>query len=473
MGPRSPEPDRRFSGRNVIPLPSRRPSLRAVELNGHVRGGIHEVHFHPAPPVEGNGKLDIQAIVMGCLRDARGAGNHGMPRASQLRSGKSCYTVAMTTSFPELGLRAELVAALARMGITEPMPIQAAAWPALTAGKNAYLNSETGTGKTLAYLLPLFSAIDTAADATQVAILAPTHELAIQIQRQCTDLAQHAGMRMRIVLLIGGTSLDRQIEKLKKKPHLVVGSPGRIADLIRMGKLKTHRLKSVVVDEADRLLVGEGLPAIRQILKTTPSGRQLVFVSATEQPEANEALASIAPGLVMLRAGATAVNPNIEHLYVLCEEREKPDLLRSLLHAMKPARAMVFTHRNDMAQKIAAKLAQHKVPAADLHAEHHKEIRKKAMENFRSGVVTVLIASDVGARGLDFKDVTHVFNLDAPTQSKAYLHRVGRAARAGAKGTAVSLLTKEEERLARRYEKELGVVMRRVSLREGRVHSAE
>lgn len=375
----------------------------------------------------------------------------------------------MGISFTDLGLRAEFVAALGKLGITEPMPIQVAAWPVLVEGKDAYLNSETGTGKTLAYLLPLFSRLDTKLEATQLAIVAPTHELAIQIQRQCTDLAQFAGMQVRVLLLIGGTSMERQIDKLKKKPHVVVGSPGRIAELIRLGKLKSNHIKSVVVDEADRLLVEESLPAIRNILKAAPPNRQLVFASATEQQESNEALASLAPNLVMLQAGEAPVNPNIEHLYLICDERDKPDVLRRLWHALKPELSMVFVHRNEMAEEVAAKLSHHKIPAADLHGAYHKEDRKQAMDAFRSGKVSVLIASDVGARGLDFKGITHIFNLDAPSQSKAYLHRVGRTARAGASGMAVSLMTEDEERLARRYEKELGITLTRIALREGQI----
>jgi ATP-dependent RNA helicase DeaD len=151
-------------------------------------------------------------------------------------------------TFTDLQLPPELIAALARQQIAEPTPIQAAALPVLLEGKDAYLHAETGTGKTLAYLLPIFCRLDAAQATTQAAILAPTHELAIQIHRQCCDLAQNAGWPIRVVLLIGGTATDRQIEKLKKKPHLVVGSPGRVGELIGKGKLKTKDIRSVVVD---------------------------------------------------------------------------------------------------------------------------------------------------------------------------------------------------------------------------------
>jgi superfamily II DNA/RNA helicase len=154
---------------------------------------------------------------------------------------------------------------------------------------------------------------------------------------------------------------------------------------------------------------------------------------------------------------------------LICEERDKPDELRKLLHALSPERAIVFVHRNDVAERIAAKLAHHRIPVADLTGSMYKEDRKRAMEAFRSGELNVLIASDVAARGLDIKGVTHIFNFDVPTMSKAYLHRVGRTGRAGAKGTAVSLVTEMESRVIRRYEAELGIRLQRVRMREGRV----
>jgi superfamily II DNA/RNA helicase len=370
-------------------------------------------------------------------------------------------------TFAELGMTPGLVAALAKQGIAVPMEIQSAALPVLLAGRDAYLNSETGTGKTLGYLLPLFCRIEATRAATQVIIVAPTHELAIQIQRQACDLAVNAALPIRTLLLIGGTSLDRQIEKLKKKPQVVVGSPGRIRELIAIGKLKANTVRSVVIDEADRLLVGESLEFVRAIVQATPKGRQMVFVSATEQPESAREIGALAPDVVMLRTAAAPVNPDIAHYFLVCEEREKPDVLRKLLHAIDPERAIVFVHRNETAEVVAAKLAHHQVPVADLHGAFLKTERKKAMDDIRSGRVRVLIASDVAARGLDIQGVTHIFNLDAPSRSKDYLHRVGRTARAGAKGQAISLLTEPELRLVRRYAKELGIALTEIDVREG------
>jgi ATP-dependent RNA helicase DeaD len=372
-------------------------------------------------------------------------------------------------TFTDLLLPTDLIAGLAKQQISDPTPIQSAAIPLLMAGKDVYLNAETGTGKTLAYLLPLFARMDHALAATQVVVVAPTHELAIQIHRQSCDLAQNAGRAIRSVLLIGGTATARQIEKLKGKPQVVVGSPGRIVELIERGKLKMQHIRGIVVDEADRLLHEESLTWIRKIVRQAPPARQLIFASATIEPQTRDVMATLSPEAVVLRPGAEAVNENIQHLYLICEERDKPEVLRKLLHAFDVPRAIVFVHRNDVAERVAAKLAHHKLAVADLNAELDKMERKRAMDGIRSDTVRIVIASDLAARGLNIPGVTHIFNLDVPTMSNAYLHRVGRTGRAGAQGMAISLLTEIEARLVRRYEQELGIVMQCVRVRDGHV----
>ena len=399
-------------------------------------------------------------------------------------------------TFTDLQLPPDLIAALSKQQISEPTPIQSAALPVLLAGKDAYLKAETGTGKTLAYLLPLMARIDLAQVATQVVIVAPTHELSIQIHRQSCDLAQNAGRAIRSVLLIGGTATARQIEKLKSKPHVVVGSPGRIVELIERGKLKTTHLRAIVVDEADRLLQDENLKWIQKIVGLAPPARQLIFASATIEAQTREVLATLSPEAVTLSPSTAAVNENIQHLYLICEERDKPDVLRKLLHAFDVPRSIVFVHRNEVAERVAAKLAHHKLAVADLSAGLDKLDRKHAMDGIRSGAINIMIASDLAARGLNITAVTHVFNLDVPTTSQAYLHRVGRTGRvpagdslasphwgfprsplgrrsvAGAQGTAISLLTEIEARLVRRYEQELGIIMQCVKVRDGHISPA-
>ncbi|MDZ4784463.1 MAG: DEAD/DEAH box helicase [bacterium] len=379
----------------------------------------------------------------------------------------------MNETFSDLGLKPEIVSALAKLSITSPTAIQISAIPALLKRNNTYLQAETGTGKTLAYLLPLYCRIDPTVGNAQVIVVVPTHELAIQIQRQCLELSLLSQLPIRILLLIGGTSRERQLEKLKKKPHIIIGSPGRIRELIEDRKLKSHIVHSIVIDEADRLITSENLSSLQTIINSTPKDRSLILVSATESSECTKAIATICPDMKRIKTGKASVNSSIEHFYLICQEREKTEMIRKLIHAMTPTRSMIFVHKNDSAEILALKLAHHKMKVIDIHSAQEKEDRKKAMDQIRSGKVDVLIASDLAARGLDIKEVTHVFNFDVPSLSDAYLHRVGRTGRAGAAGVAVTLISGHQERLIPQYSKDLGIIMTEITLREGNVFAVE
>lgn len=372
-------------------------------------------------------------------------------------------------TFEQFELLPSLTLALEKLKLTVPTPVQLQAISIVQAGSDTYINAETGSGKTLAYLLPLYQVLNVERSATQVLIIVPTHELALQIHRVSCDLAQHAGMAVRNVLLIGGTASDRQIEKLKKKPQIIIGTPGRVLELIERGKIKLSDLKTLVIDEADRLLAEDSLEMVQKIVRACPGRRQLVFVSATEQPKSKQYMEQLAPNLVRLHSEELIINQNIDHFYMVVEERDKPDALRKLIHATKTEKVIVFVHRNETAEDVAAKLEHHKIIVADLHSTHEKEVRKQSMQNFRSGKARVLIASDIAARGLDIPGITHVFNLDLPSKGKDYLHRVGRCGRAGARGVAVSILIKPEVRLIELFEQTLGIQMRQVTLREGQM----
>lgn len=374
------------------------------------------------------------------------------------------------TTLRDLGINPAVAEALAASGILQPTPIQLQAIPALLEGSDAYLSSETGSGKTLAYLLPVLSQIEPDERSLQTMVIVPTHELAIQVCDVARDLTRSAGQSIRIQALIGGVSLKRQIENLKKKPHLIVGTLGRIAELIQARKLKPHTVKHLVIDEADRVLFGDSLETIQRIIKSTPRERQLIFVSATQAPESSREAEALSPDLIKIQANANTVNPAIEHFFIECENRDKPDIVRKLIHALNPERVIVFLHRNEDAEIVAAKLAHHKIPAVDLHGARDKTDRKQALEDFRKAKATVLITSDIAARGLDIKGVSHVFNFDLPSQSNDYLHRVGRTSRAGSTGTAISLITEKEHRLVRRYHDDLGIDLRPGHLYEGHFH---
>jgi superfamily II DNA/RNA helicase len=340
------------------------------------------------------------------------------------------------------------------------------------AGNSAMLVSRTGSGKTLAYLLPLLAGLDPENMRIQAVVLAPTHELAMQISRVAADLSREAGLGIRVQPLIGGVATGRQLDGLKKKPHLVVGSAGRMAHLMELGKLKLHDAAWMVLDEADRLLVEEGLEDIRRIAAGTGGGTRFIFVSATEGPAATRVARELAPDLKFIRT-QTEANPDMRHCFLVCEERDKADWLRKTLRGLDPARALVFVHRGANAERIAERLEHHGLAVADLHGARDKFERQAALENFRKGRARVLIASDIAARGLDVAAVELVVNIDVPSQSRDYLHRAGRTGRAGAPGLVLSLMTEAERRLAERYSKELGIAMEPVRLVRGELVPAE
>ena len=372
-------------------------------------------------------------------------------------------------TFTDLGVAPEIEAALAKQQITTPTPAQEQAVPLIIEGKDVYVSAETGTGKTLAYLLPLLAKVDTTSKNVQFLIVTPTHELAAQVHQVLQLLLQQSGCEARAMLMIGGVPMKRQIEKIKKKPHFVIGSVGRMNEQISARKMKVHMVKTIVIDEADQLLFGDSLESIKALFKSTMRDRQLVFVSATSQIESKIEIQEICPDLQWISAKPNVVNENIEHLFFCCDDRDKVTLLRKLIHAFNPERAIVFVHRNDKAEEVAGKLQFHKLKVVDISGSLGKMERKQALDDIRSGKAQILLASDIAARGLDIKGVTHIFNLDVPAQPSSYLHRTGRTGRAGEKGYAVTLLGPREEKMAQRYERELKIMMREAELANGEV----
>ncbi len=375
--------------------------------------------------------------------------------------------------FSEIGISQDLENALSKENITIPTSIQRKTAPIILNGQDAYISSHTGSGKTLAYLLPLITQIDTSTKDLQVVILTPTHELASQIQDQLLRLSQNSGNGLRSLLVIGGASTKRQLEKLKKKPHIVVGSTGRMLELVKIKKLKVHKVETIVIDEVDKMLFGDSLDSIQNLLRTMMKGRQMIFASATIQEESKKVADSIADDLVDVLAGANDVCSTIEHVYFSAHDNEKPKMLRRIIKAFNPERAIVFTHKNETAKRIARSLTENNIKAGEIHGDCEKLDRVKTLSQFRSGKLKVLVASDMAARGLDVKGVTHIFNVDIPGKSKDYLHRAGRTGRAGEKGICVSLMSGEEEKIARRYQRELNIDMAHLAVSDGEITYAK
>lgn len=364
----------------------------------------------------------------------------------------------MAELFDTLNLNPSLVIALGKQNITIPTEIQKKVIPEALQNKDLIVQSETGTGKTLAYLLPLFEKLNPLSREMQAIVLVPTHELAIQIQRQIERLSQNSDIKLNSTPIIGNVNIVRQIEKLKEKPQITVGSSGRILELIKKKKISAHTIKTIILDEADRLMDENNLDNVLAVIKSTLKERQLMMFSAT----ISQGTETLAKGIMKepetIRAkGNASVPSSIEHLYFLAEQRDKIEILRKLVGILNPQKAVVFVNQGDQIGNVTSKLKHHGLKAEGIHGSNAKLDRKRTMDEFRSGKIQLLVASDLVARGLDIENITHILNLDLPENPKDYLHRVGRTGRNGNTGIAISIITSRELPLIKMYEKALKI----------------
>ena len=376
----------------------------------------------------------------------------------------------MTISFDQLNLKETLVAALKKEGIVEPTAIQEKVIPFALENRDILGQSETGSGKTLAYLLPILQKTDPQKREAQAIILSPTHELAVQIQRQIEILIKNSGLEIKAALIIGNVNITRQIEKLKEKPHILVGSGGRILELIRKKKINAQTIKTIVLDEADRLLDDNNAATVKAVIKTTMRDRQLMLFSATLTEGIVEKLAQTLKNPEFIRITQKAmIVPNIEHRYILAEQRDKFEILRKIIRLLNPAKALIFINKSEEIKLIVEKLKYHGLEAEGLHGSSRKDERRTAMEDFRCGKVSLLVASDLAARGLDIKDVSHIINLDFPEDPQLYLHRVGRTGRAGLSGIAISIVDLKELPLIEKVEKTFNIAVTQQDMFRGKI----
>lgn len=358
----------------------------------------------------------------------------------------------MATSFEEIGLKENLINGLKKNGITEATEIQFKSIPFAMENRDIIGESETGSGKTLAYLLPLFEKVDYSKKEMQAVILAPTHELVMQINNEIKNLAENSELPVTSAALIGNVNLKRQIERLREKPHIIAGSPGRILELIKMKKISAHTIKTIVIDEGDKLLDENNLVLVKDVIKTTMRDRQLMVFSATiNEKTINTAKDLMKDPCIIRIQPDIKVNNHITHLYIKAEQRDKIEVLRKLIASVNPERAIIFINKSEEIQLTTAKLQYHHLKASGIYGTALKEERKKALEQFRIGKINLLVASDLAARGLDIKDVHLIINLDLPEDPKEYIHRTGRTGRSGNAGTAISIITERELTTIKKY----------------------
>jgi len=383
------------------------------------------------------------------------------------------------SSFLDLAVTESIVSRLAQLQITEPTAVQSKVIPLVAEGKNILFQSETGTGKTFAYLLPLVQKLEAAENdrhTVRLMIAAPTYELASQIKIQVQLVTA-----LKCALCIGGSPIARQVELLKEKPVIVIGGPARLLELIHLKKLKADEIETLVLDETDRLLSPELRDETEQLLDRLPRSVQLIGCSATVSDYTRKVLQSArdqidkssGPIELVSLPPEDVLRKRITHWALFAERRDKIDTLRGFINAVKPEKLIVFTSRTDQIANIVDKLQYRKINCAGLSAQTDKKERKAAIDRFKSGKLPVLVTTDLASRGLDIAGITHVVQMDLPESSDFFIHRAGRTARAGQTGFNCVIGDSREMEQYAALEKKLHITVYPKILFEGKLLSPD
>ncbi len=357
----------------------------------------------------------------------------------------------LTITFQDFQLSESLMKAINRMGFEEATPIQAETIPLGLQNKDVIGQAQTGTGKTAAFGIPLVEKIDPASPNIQAIIIAPTRELAIQVSEELYKIGQDK--RARVLPIYGGQDIGRQIRSLKKNPHIIVGTPGRLLDHINRRTMRLQNVETVVLDEADEMLNMGFIEDIESILSNVPSEHQTLLFSAT-MPAPIKRIAErfmTNPEHVKVKAKEMTVS-NIQQFYLDIHERKKFDTLTRLLDIQSPELSIVFGRTKRRVDELTEALNLRGYTAEGIHGDLTQAKRMVALRKFKEGSIDVLVATDVAARGLDISGVTHVYNFDVPQDPESYVHRIGRTGRAGRTGMAVTFITPREKDMLRAIE---------------------
>ena len=358
------------------------------------------------------------------------------------------------TSFAALGVIPALTEILNKQGIKVATPVQEKAIPAIFKGRDVIAKSQTGTGKTLAYLLPLVQRIQTERDEVQALILTPTRELSKQVFDVLKSLVSVRGVDAADV--IGGRTIENQIQKLKRNPHVIIGTPGRLLDHIRRRTLDLSAVKMVILDEADQMLAAGFREDIEALVDQTPKKRQFILLSATMTEDTVRLARKYMTNPERIDVAEKETASTVEQrIYETTKEHKLPLLIRHLKE-MNPFMSVVFCNTKDEAHRLAERLAEETdIVVEELHGDMSQGQRNQVIRRFEKMEIQVLVASDVAARGLDVEGITHVFNFGIPRNLEYYVHRIGRTGRAGTHGIAITYVTPEDGALLRRLEKSI------------------
>jgi ATP-dependent RNA helicase DeaD len=366
-----------------------------------------------------------------------------------------------THTFPELGIAPELLEAVKSLGFEQPSPIQAEAIPVALTGRDVVGQSQTGSGKTMAFGIPVVQGVDGSKRHVQALILCPTRELAMQV---CAEIHKLASFKegVRATPVYGGASYDRQIRALQSGSQIVVGTPGRILDFMERGLIKFDGLKTLVFDEADEMLDMGFSDDIDRLMAVVPQERQTIFFSATFEPRIRRLVENYTRNAATITIQQKALTVStVEQRYYEVQGRSKLEVLCRVIDIEAPRLTIVFANTKRAVDDATDALVARGYAADRLHGDINQTMRERVMRNFRSGNVEVLVATDVAARGLDVNDIDLIVNLELPYDAEDYVHRIGRTGRAGRKGKAVSLVAGREIYLMQRIQRFINIRVER------------
>ncbi len=355
----------------------------------------------------------------------------------------------MSTSLPfsELALDSGILSSLKKLGYQQATPIQVKSIPILMAGEDLLAQAQTGTGKTAAFALPAISRLAIKTKSPQVLVIVPTRELALQVSEAFRRYASHL-KALRVASIYGGHDMRAQLNALKQGAHVVVGTPGRVMDHLRRGTLKMHTLSMVVLDEADEMLKMGFVEDVEWILSQIPNAHQTALFSATIPPSIQKIARRYQKNAAKISIKSAKISlDTIEQRYMLLAQQKKTQALLRFLEVEPRDATIIFTRTKLSSIELAQKLHGCGYAVAALNGDMKQTLRQKAIKQIKSGVLDVIVATDVAARGIDVGRVSHVVNYDMPADTETYLHRIGRTGRAGRRGCALLLVTPREQRL--------------------------
>lgn len=366
------------------------------------------------------------------------------------------------TTFEQWGISPELIYTLQSHGISHPTPVQQEAIPVLLAGEDVIVQAQTGTGKTLAFLLPIMDKLKADRPDAQALIITPTRELAIQITAEARKLAA-AREGISILAAYGGQDVERQLRKLQNGTQLVIGTPGRLLDHLRRGSLTLGAVRMLVLDEADQMLHMGFLAEVEAIIRMVPKSRQTMLFSAT-MPDNVKRLARTymeQPRDIRIAETSRVTLDSIRQIVVECTDRGKQGALIEMIRSQRPYLAVIFCRTKRSASKLNEALQEAGFASDELHGDLSQSKREQVMRAFRDAKLELLVATDVAARGIDVEGVTHVFNYDIPQDVDSYIHRIGRTGRAGEKGIAITFASPRDIDALRNIERGIGLKLER------------